>query len=114
MDDSSRRLSDVQKAFGDLPLQVRSVEFPANTPETQRRRQHDEQMTEAHEQGAVSREVRDLLAETHRLAVEQAVEQGKSKVQADADRVFNRRMQWTTVLLAGAAVVVPFIVLWIS
>lgn len=54
------------------------------------------------------------LAAMHQLSEDLASERRRSKWHEEQQAKFNKRMSWAALLLAGAAVVVPFITLWIE
>lgn len=56
----------------------------------------------------------EMLSALRRLSEELATERRVSAAREDIQQGFNRRMSWAAILLAGAAVIVPFIVLLIE
>lgn len=53
----------------------------------------------------------EVLSAMRRLSEELAAERRVSAAREDIQQGFNRRMSWAAILLAGAAVIVPLIVL---
>lgn len=56
----------------------------------------------------------EVLSAMRKLSEELAAERRVSAAREDIQQGFNRRMSWAAILLAGAAVTVPFIVLLIE
>jgi hypothetical protein len=54
------------------------------------------------------------LESLQKLWEAQAAESAANAWREAAQQKFNRRMAWAAVLLAGAAVVVPFVILWLD
>lgn len=54
------------------------------------------------------------LAAMRKLSEDLASEQRRSKYFEEKQQTFNRRMSWAALLLAGGAIVVPFIVLYLD
>jgi hypothetical protein len=55
-----------------------------------------------------------MLAAMQKLWESQAAEASANAQREAEQQKFNRSMTWVAIILAGAAVVVPFIILWIE
>lgn len=100
-------------------LQVFDFE-PSTTPEdtldaVTRSAEHAAKQTEllAALSNASAEQVQTLAA-MRKLSEELASERRRSAAREDIQQGFNRRMSWAALLLAGAAVIVPFSILWIE
>jgi hypothetical protein len=85
------------------PLSVAVTDFPARPTAEHAQRQID-----------LADQQVEMLAAMQKLWESQAAEASANAQREAEQQKFNRSMTWVAIILAGAAVVVPFIILWIE
>jgi len=96
-----------------IPIETRRHMAAMDEQQRQTRALQDTQNLTA-EMKAQSERQAETLEALRQLGQAQATEAKANAKREERQQTFNRRMSWAAVLLAGAAVVVPFVVLFLD